>query len=78
MNSSCVRAAETLISASRVLVCQLEISAESSLEALRLAKRHGVTTIFNPSPIVANLPIQMFQLTDILILTPTEVVQSII
>jgi len=71
-------AAETLISASRVLVCQLEISVESSLEALRLAKRHGLTTIFNPCPIVADLPAEMFELTDILCLSPTEVIHSII
>lgn len=42
--------AKHVITSAKVLVCQLEIPVEISLEALRIAKEAGVTTIFNPAP----------------------------
>ncbi|CAG7729618.1 unnamed protein product [Allacma fusca] len=65
-------AGEALISSSKLVVCQLEIPHESSLTALRLAKQHGVPTIFNPAPAVSGLPKEIFQLCDHIILNETE------
>lgn len=64
---------DSLISQSKVLVCQLEISIEATLAALRLGKKHGVTTIFNAAPGLTNLPKELFRLTDILCINEIEV-----
>ena len=45
-----VRAAQEAIRDADVLVCQLEIPMESTVEALRISKSAGRTTIFNPAP----------------------------
>ena len=39
----------------RVLVCQLEISAETSLYALKMGGDNGAITILNPAPAVEKL-----------------------
>jgi ribokinase len=49
-----------------VLVCQLEIPAEISLAALRIARAEGVTTILNPAPARADLPADAYRLADVL------------
>lgn len=35
--------------------CQLEVPRATTLEALRLAKKHGVFSILNPAPAAADL-----------------------
>ncbi|MBC7809517.1 MAG: ribokinase [Burkholderiales bacterium] len=67
-----VRNARPAIWAADVVMCQLEIPIESSLEAFRVAKeRHDpITTIMNPAPAAA-LPRELLQITDILV--PNEV-----
>ncbi|MDP8257607.1 MAG: ribokinase [Candidatus Alcyoniella australis] len=60
-----VEAARDVIAASQVLVCQLESPLEISLAALRIAREHGVTTIFNPAPARAELPAECYQLSDV-------------
>jgi len=65
-----VRAAEqSYIRQCRVLVAQLEIDPQATLEALRLARANHVTTILNPAP-ASNLPQalndQLCSLADIL------------
>jgi len=47
-----VAAAEAAIAGSRVLVTQFEQPVETAIAGLRLARRHGVTTILNPAPAV--------------------------
>jgi ribokinase len=54
------------------MVCQLEIKVEISLEALRIAKNAGVTTIFNPAPARTELPPEIYQLSDIFCPNETE------
>jgi ribokinase len=66
-----VQAAAHLIRGSKVVVCQLEVPPETSLEALRLAKQNGVVTIFNTAPAVP-LSDDFFHSTDILVLNETE------
>jgi ribokinase len=54
-----------VITSAKVMVCQLEIPVEISLEALRIAKEGGVMTIFNPAPARAQLPADLYKLSDI-------------
>lgn len=60
-----LNAARHLIADSQVIVCQLEISVEISMAALKIGKKEGVTTIFNPAPARAELPEELYQLSDI-------------
>ncbi|ACL03318.1 ribokinase [Desulfatibacillum aliphaticivorans] len=60
-----IRAAENAIAKSKVLVCQLEIPMEQNLEALRIARKNNVPTIFNPAPARPGLPDELYQLSDI-------------
>jgi ribokinase len=60
-----IEAARPTIATSRVLVCQLEIPVEVSLAALRIAREHGVMTIFNPAPARAELPADCYRLSDV-------------
>ncbi|WP_099826480.1 ribokinase [Oceaniglobus indicus] len=45
-----VRARRDVIEGARVFVTQLEQPADAALEALRIARGAGVTTVFNPAP----------------------------
>jgi ribokinase len=54
------------IAASDVIVCQLEVPVETSLAALRIAREEGVRTIFNPAPARAELPEELYRLSDVL------------
>lgn len=65
-----VRKAKDTIQAAQIVICQIEIPTETTLEAFRVAKAGGVTTIFNPAPAAA-FPEEILALTDILI--PNEV-----
>jgi ribokinase len=58
--------ARQAISASDALVCQLEVSVETSLAALRIAREEGVRTIFNPAPAREELPEELYCLSDVL------------
>ena len=58
-----------LIAGARVLLVQMEIPLETVLEALRLGRECGLTTILNPAP-AAPLPPDLLRLVDIL--TPNE------
>lgn len=63
------RASDAILGADLV-VCQLEVPIETTLEAFRIAKSGGVRTILNPAPAVP-LPDELLQLTDIC--APNEV-----
>lgn len=58
--------ARKTIASAQILICQLEVSKELTLAALRIAKEEGVSTFLNPSPAQANLPDEFFELTDVL------------
>jgi ribokinase len=62
-----VRSASSAIRSAAVLICQLEIPMETTLEAFRVAKENSGTTltILNPAP-AAQLPEEIYGLTDIL------------
>ncbi|VDP11886.1 unnamed protein product [Soboliphyme baturini] len=60
-----VRKAESYIENSKVLLCQLEVKPEVSLEALKIAKKHGIMTIFNPAPALPGLSEELWKYSDI-------------
>jgi len=65
------RAASDVILSADLLVCQLEIPIETTLEAFRVAKSGNVRTILNPAPAAA-LPDELLQLADICAPNETE------
>lgn len=67
-----VISASDIIAGASVLVCQLEIPKETTLEALKLAKKNGVLTLFNAAPGMAGLSDEFFQNSDILCVNETE------
>lgn len=64
--------AESLVSSSKVVVCQLEISIGMSLLALKMAKKHNIKTIFNPAPAVPELDPEFYKVSDIFCPNETE------
>jgi ribokinase len=67
-----IEAARVSIAAAQIIVCQLEIPLETTLAALRVAREEGVATIFNPAPARAELPDELYQLSDIFCPNETE------
>jgi ribokinase len=63
--------ARDAICAADLVVCQLEVPVETTLEAFRIAKSAHVRTILNPAP-AAPLPDELLQLTDICAPNETE------
>lgn len=59
-----VRASAEVLHAADIVVCQLEIPLETTLETFRLARAANVRTILNPAP-ATSLPDELFVLTDI-------------
>ena len=64
-----VDTAEAAIADSAVFMTQLETPVDVTAHALSLAKRHGVTTVFNPAPATA-LPDALYKNVDYI--TPNE------
>lgn len=61
-----IMAAADVIAGAKILVCQLESQLEKSLAALRIARKHGVFTIFNPAPARLELPEEIYLLSDLI------------
>ncbi|KAM4724414.1 ribokinase isoform 2-T2 [Anableps anableps] len=56
----------------KVLVCQLEISAQTSLQALQMAHDNKVKTIFNPAPAVPELDYSFYRVSDVFCCNESE------
>ncbi|KAH9523077.1 hypothetical protein Btru_065684 [Bulinus truncatus] len=67
-----VNRAETLISSSKLVVCQNEIQQETTLAALKLARKYGVKTIFNSAPADEDLNPELFTVPDFFCANETE------
>ncbi|XP_033733694.1 ribokinase-like [Pecten maximus] len=67
-----IRAAEDVVKESKIIICQLEIPAQSTLTALKLAKKHNVMSIFNPAPAQSGLANELFTECDIICANETE------
>ncbi len=61
-----IEAARSDIAQSGAVVCQLEIPLNLTLKALAVAREEGVLTIFNPAPAQAELPAELYELSDII------------
>lgn len=66
-----VRAAREVIQSANVVVCQLEVPVETTLETFRIAKEADVRTILNPAP-AAPIPDELLELSDIVSPNETE------
>ncbi|ATL66558.1 ribokinase [Nocardia terpenica] len=62
------------IAAADVLMCQLEIPAETVLSAARHAHTHGTVVLLNPSP-VQQLPTELWDVVDIAVVNEGEAEQ---
>ncbi|XP_029316815.1 ribokinase isoform X1 [Cottoperca gobio] len=60
------------ISHAKVLVCQLEISPQTSLQALRMAQENKVKTIFNPAPAIPDLDTEFYRASDVFCCNESE------
>ncbi len=58
--------AENLIKSAKVLLCQLEVLPSTTLLVMQIAKKHGITTIFNPAPAIADLSEDFYKACDII------------
>ncbi|CAM9892210.1 unnamed protein product [Lampetra fluviatilis] len=67
-----VALARAAIAGARVVLAQLEVRPETTAQALRLARQHGVRTILNPAPAVPDLDPELYELSDIFCPNETE------
>ncbi|XP_064428103.1 ribokinase isoform X2 [Mirounga angustirostris] len=72
LNTEDLREAARTISRAKVMICQLEITPETSLEALTMAHSNGVKTLFNPAPAIADLDPRFYRLSDVFCCNETE------
>lgn len=57
--------AEGVIARSKVMLCQLEISPNITLAALKMGRKHGVQTVLNPAPAIP-LDKEFFTYSDLI------------
>ncbi|KAI6185447.1 Ribokinase [Aphelenchoides besseyi] len=72
------RELESEIAKAEMIICQAEVPEDANLEALRLARKHGVKTVFNPAP-GYDMNRKILEFTDIICTNETEtecIVQS--
>ncbi|KAK6180944.1 hypothetical protein SNE40_008905 [Patella caerulea] len=67
-----LQAAESVIQKSKVMICQLEINVNISLFAMKMAKKHGVKTIFNSAPAECDIDPEFYTVCDIFCANETE------
>uniref|UniRef100_A0A8D0GNR0 Ribokinase n=1 Tax=Sphenodon punctatus TaxID=8508 RepID=A0A8D0GNR0_SPHPU len=72
LDSEDLKKANHIICKAKVMVCQLEITPATSLEALKMAHANGVKTLFNPAPALADLDPQFYTHSDIFCCNETE------
>eukprot|EP00062_Callorhinchus_milii_P023615 gi/632982650/ref/XP_007908252.1/ PREDICTED: ribokinase isoform X2 [Callorhinchus milii] len=72
LNSNDLRKASKAIIHSKVVLGQLEIRPDIILEALRMAHKNGVKTVFNSAPAVADLDPEFYQVTDVFCCNESE------
>jgi len=70
LSESFIAAQNDAIASAQILLAQLESPPESVLEAIRMARAAGITTLLNPAPATGPCPRELLAGTDIL--TPNE------
>ena len=63
-------AQEELIARAKVVVLQLELPVPTVLQAIRLARKHGVKTVLDPAPAAADTPTELLKVD---IITPNHI-----
>ena len=63
-------AQEELIAQAKVVVLQLELPVPTVLQAIRLARKHGVKTVLDPAPAAADTPPELLKVD---IITPNHI-----
>ena len=71
MTAAEVRSAASAIESASLVIAQLEVPIPCNIEAFKIARAAGQTTILNPAP-AAELPDELLNLTDILVPNETE------
>lgn len=72
LNTEDLKKAASVISRAKVMICQLEISPATSLEALTMARSSGVQTLFNPAPAMADLDPRFYTLSSVFCCNESE------
>jgi len=67
-----VQAARESIRNSKVVMCQLEVKAEVTIEALKIGREEGVKTILNTAPILPEMPEDLYKYSDLICANETE------
>jgi len=67
-----IQQARGAIKGSQIVLCQLEVPLEVTIEALKIAKEEGAKTILNTAPILPSMPDALFAHADIVIANETE------
>lgn len=63
---------QPFLSQAKVLACQLEISPQTSLKALCMAREAGVKTVFNPAPAIPSLDEEFYRVSDVFCCNESE------
>jgi ribokinase len=71
LNPGDIQQAATTIRSADMVLGQLEVPSDATLEAFRIARSSGVRTILNPAPAQA-LPDELLRLTDVCVLNQIE------
>lgn len=66
------RAHSETIKGAKVLLTQLEVSLDATIEAMRIAKQSSTCVFFNPAPASKSLPSEIFALCDVILPNETE------
>ncbi|XP_051026918.1 ribokinase isoform X1 [Acomys russatus] len=72
LNTEDLKEAASVISRAKVMICQLEVSPATSLEALTMARSSGVKTLFNPAPAIADLDPRFYTLSSVFCCNESE------
>lgn len=70
LNPDDLIAQEELISKAKVVLLQLELPMPTVLQAIKLARKHGVMTILDPAPAAADTPTELLKVD---IITPNHI-----
>lgn len=72
LNTEDLQDMQPSLSQAKVLVCQLEISPQTSLKALCMAQEAGVRTVFNPAPAIPSLDAEFYRMSDVFCCNESE------
>ncbi|XP_072313916.1 ribokinase [Eucyclogobius newberryi] len=72
LNTEDLKHIQPSLNRAKVLVCQLEISAQTCLKALCMARDSRVKTIFNPAPAIPFLDAEFYRVSDVFCCNESE------